>query len=315
MYEYLLFDLGVRSEIRMDEAAPLPPGRSADVTITRGEMSLDAPSHPETVFLDAENIWWYCMPSPSRYLFNNITGEYEVADGNAVVVHSKPDADEHFVRAYILGTCLAVVHMQRGSVPIHGASLASGGKALILTGTQGAGKSTLTGLMVQRGFRFLSDDVSVLAPREGATLVLPGYPQRKLCRDACLAQGYNTDGLIWINEDRDKFAIRRREEWHDTPLPAGWLVEVVPADVDSVRVEKAEGKAALALLFQNLYRLWIQQAMKITPHKMKLLLSVAAGTQIYRVYRPKTFEAAETVTDVICSQILHIETGPAGQGS
>lgn len=52
-------------------------------------------------------------------------------------------------------------------VVYHAAVLERGGRALVLPAPPGAGKSTLTATLAQRGWRLLSDELALLDPRDG----------------------------------------------------------------------------------------------------------------------------------------------------
>jgi hypothetical protein len=56
---------------------------------------------------------------------------------------------------------------------LHSAVIERGGDGLLLSGTAGAGKSTLTTALVFRGWRLLSDEVAMIPPGRRALLPLP----------------------------------------------------------------------------------------------------------------------------------------------
>ena len=55
----------------------------------------------------------------------------------------------------------------------HAASIVKDGKAILLAGESGEGKTTLTVSLVKRGFRYLSDDLSVIHPETLKALPTP----------------------------------------------------------------------------------------------------------------------------------------------
>ncbi|NKN33369.1 HprK-related kinase A [Marichromatium bheemlicum] len=56
---------------------------------------------------------------------------------------------------------------------LHAAVLERGGRALVLPGAPGAGKSTLCTALAHRGWRLLSDEFGLVAPQHGRLLPLP----------------------------------------------------------------------------------------------------------------------------------------------
>ena len=55
---------------------------------------------------------------------------------------------------------------------IHAAAIEKGGRVAIMPGTPGAGKSTLTAALVNRGWRLLSDELALISPNTGLVLGL-----------------------------------------------------------------------------------------------------------------------------------------------
>jgi hypothetical protein len=60
---------------------------------------------------------------------------------------------------------------RRGLYSVHAAGLSLGGRAVLVAGTSGAGKTTLTIALVRAGFDFLSDDMLFLSKQTGALQV------------------------------------------------------------------------------------------------------------------------------------------------
>lgn len=56
---------------------------------------------------------------------------------------------------------------------LHAGVLERGGKALVLPGMPGSGKSTLSAALAYRGWRFLTDEIGLIEPESGRLLPLP----------------------------------------------------------------------------------------------------------------------------------------------
>jgi hypothetical protein len=84
--------------------------------------------------------------------------------------------------AHFYSTVAALLLALRGYLPIHGSALEIDGRAVLLCGQAGAGKSTLAANLVALGARLISDDLSVLVAGETPKL-LAGRPSIRLHAD------------------------------------------------------------------------------------------------------------------------------------
>lgn len=290
LQQTLLFNLAVESRIAFQEATPLPAGQwrqEPDVRIWEGALSLDPHARPETIYSIATKNWWYCKPGGGQYLFNCEAGQFEVRDGREIVFSRAAGVPDEKVRVFLLGSSMGALLHQRGHVPIHGGAVAFSGGAMVITGLSGAGKSSAVSALVERGHSFLADDVSAVDLRDKAPWVLPAYPQRKLCGDACAALGVETAGLPVIDERRLKYALRGSERWHAEPLPLRWLVELVGSKNHSGPpvVSRIKGHASLQMLLRSLYRPYQQLSGGAQPEQILQLVYMAKVVPVYRVTR------------------------------
>ncbi len=87
------------------------------------------------------------------------------------------------IRAFNHELLHAVMLRRRSGFYIHGAVIAFGDKGVVLPGLSRSGKSTLALAAIQRGGRFLSDDLAVFEPGTGQCLA---YPRALKIRDECV---------------------------------------------------------------------------------------------------------------------------------
>ena len=77
----------------------------------------------------------------------------------------------------LVNACYAKVVLGRGHVLLHAAGVSRDGRAVVLAGLPGAGKSSAALHLVDAGFRFLSNDRVLARPDSGRVDVL-GYPKQ-----------------------------------------------------------------------------------------------------------------------------------------
>ena len=283
---YKAFGLTIESSIELPEMLPLAYG-IPDVTVkfdtvdTTG-LAPDDSGPPDTR-------WWQITVSDMRTLFGCRAGVYEITDGSCVTIDPEPDTPMEILRMFLLGSALGAIQIQRGRVPLHGGAIVSNGHAIIITGSQGAGKSTLTSALVHNGFKYLTDDVSSVELNTKVPIVHSAYPQRKLVRDACIQMGFNPETLPLVDSTRDKFAIRDRNMWQEEAVPLGKLVDLVPIpEGNPLTSERIYGHTQFKLVMQSLYRIWMHtRGGDIPPAEFKKILSIAAALETYRVYVPR----------------------------
>jgi len=292
LYYYRIFGFLTASEVLLPEAEPAEETGNPDVEIRFGRLEHDITAHPKTK--SPGEAWHYCFPEDGVMWFRADDMDFQVSGGNRIMidVHRAGEGLGH-LHVFVLGTAFGAIHMQRGNVPVHGAAIEGRAGAVIITGYSGSGKSAVLGSLALDGVRFLADDVSVVTTENGRPEVFSGYPQRKIACEDAVALGYGIEGLERINEDnRDKYVIRRAEEWRRETMPLAAIIELVPAereDGEPVKPELREirGHAALQFVMRNLYRRQFYSETGILPEIMKKILVLTSNIRTYQLVRPR----------------------------
>jgi len=302
---YIAFGLTVDSPIPLPEALPSEPGAPADVTVAYGDPGGGLLEEPGFCEARDRRIWWQGKTDEYHMMFNTPSGLFDISDGNKINICLYPDADMEQARIYLLGSAMGAVQVQRGRIPIHGGAVKTARGAMVITGGQGVGKSTMTSAFVHNGFPYLTDDVSSVSLDNGRAFVVPAYPQRKLVRDACAPLGYAPGDLVLVDGKRDKFAVRDRENWHPAAAGLWGIIELYPAgEGEGLTVSPVVGHSKLACLTRNLYRMWMHlPGGKMKPEVLKKILMVAAQAEIYRVRVPRDIANIAGIARGISSEL------------
>lgn len=138
---------------------------------------------PDAPGLDAHTaqglLWRRLWLEPERLVAEFVGfARAEVRDADGAVVFSRvlaPDIEQHLLLDHLLPLVLA----RRAFTVLHGAVVHRGGRAVVLLGPTGAGKSTLTAYAWQHGWTVAGDDGAVLTLGHPPT-VQATYPTIRL---------------------------------------------------------------------------------------------------------------------------------------
>ncbi|ABC22081.1 Hpr(Ser) kinase/phosphatase [Rhodospirillum rubrum ATCC 11170] len=217
-----LFGWRVRADLPLPE---LPvwagDGRAPDILIRVAAVSpLDDGAQvfsPRIRFIEAT----LCFDVPD-------VARYRVDGGHLVTIEAARGiaADAPEIRLFFFGTVLAVLCFRRGLIPLHASAVALDGRALLLSGESGTGKSTLAAALLARGYPLLSDDLCALdVSCPDKPMILPCTAHLKLWGDAAARLGIATDGMTPVRRHLDKFRIPVRSA-SDAPLGPGTIIRL-----------------------------------------------------------------------------------------
>src|SRR5262249_46028618 len=110
----------------------------------------------------------------------------------------------------------------RGHVCLHASGIVVDGFAYLFLGSEGSGKSTTTAALVQRGHRFLTDDIAPLTQTPAGFVVHPGVP--RIFLEPSSMQG---------REIRSENGRRQSSTWDKTyvaclPADPNWCHDAAP---------------------------------------------------------------------------------------
>jgi hypothetical protein len=179
MHEYRISGLTVASELELPGVIPARPSNERpDVTIRRATVpaTLEGATRlGPTLELAGEELLLR-VPHLARFL---------IARGQEITVQLEPDTKEGDAAGVVLRTAFGILLHQRGALVLHGAAVASDGRAIAICGLSGVGKSTLAAALCREGCSFVTDDVCVIGLNgQREPIVLADGRQLKLWRDS-----------------------------------------------------------------------------------------------------------------------------------
>lgn len=299
-YFYRIYGLRVQSQIPFSQAQPDVAG-DVDVRIVFGRV----PDFLREAAQKGYGTWTNGFTS-AWFRVRDGTQVY-VEEGKRITVELSTEPGMFLITSLLLSAGMALICLQRGDPFFHGSALSDGKWAILLCGESGAGKSTVTMELLRRKLGFLADDTVRIHPGAPEMVAEPSYPQQKLCRDMTVQCGKPLDELIYIDEERGKYALRRQDCYEKRAVPLHRIFLLRKTDEerpgDRVCIRSVTGKEALEALSSQLYLADTYRYSTGIPYPlMEQLVRIAGQVRIYEVSRPET---GDTLREVV-AKILQL---------
>lgn len=282
-YFYNLYGLTVKSELEIRELLPLKDRSTSNqcVEIRMGKVP------NESLEKIPSNRWF--LGEKDDFIFSIVdVANYHISNGNTVTIEPLINTCEQPVKTFLLGTSFGVLLQQRNTVAIHGGTVIVNNKAIVITGDQGAGKSTLVNGFRHRGFGFMADDVSVTGVDENNNIVIKSaYPQQKVCKDAMIKMGYNLEDFRLIDEGRQKYVIPVSKTFSQEDLELGAIFYITKDEnSEKVKFDEIKGTEKLNIIINNIYRIELLRLIGMNKEYFKKCLDIAKRIPIFKITRP-----------------------------
>lgn len=275
-YYYRAFDLTICTDIVL----PLVeiPKRSADIVIEQGMIpeQLEHITGQAALFTANNHEFLMHVPTIARYY---------VSDGNRIVYQPFESSDIKAIKTHLLASVMGALLHQRGYIVLHASAVEINGSVVLFSGSSGSGKSTAVTALVQKGHRFLGDDVTVLKKIAEGYAICTGYPFSRLWSDSLNAFDISSKGLEASMKSNDKFIVSNPSFEHQT-LTVKALVLLKLNRYDEYILNKLSGADSVEALLQSVYRRKILYATHDDKQCFSEMMSVLKTLKVFELYRP-----------------------------
>lgn len=287
MFFYKVYGLVFRSNIEMPQLLETECTDKYDADIIVGKVSEDVKQKAKDVWGvdDGKTIW-----------FHNSTG-YFWSSETEIIVEPKPGVLLKDIIPFIQGYCFAIFFRIHGMHAVHCSALKNEKGAVLVAGYSGVGKSTMCDKLLQDGYALMADDVAILRVEDEKVMVYPAFPMRKMCRDALNREEYDLSALEYIDEDRDKFAIRYDEQFDENPTELYRMIILKKKkDIQKIVTKEEKGRDALMAFIESLFLVATFSYLEFPPKQMQSAIDVVKNAKgIFTVRRPVEEDTVEAV--------------------
>ena len=256
MYAYSVYGLTLRSDAAIDGLDPLPAAPpSTDITVHLGAVPPPTPfaavvhsgeaddpnGLPAVIVRRDGDTFRFDYRDGTRFVFGPRAGTIW-CDWNSA---STPED----AATYLLGPVLAFALRLRGTLALHASAVVVDGRAVVLVGRAGSGKSTTAAAFAQRGHTIISDDVVPIDWRGEHPYVHPGYPRLRLWSDVAASLFGAEDALPLLTPTWEKRYLDLHGRFQPHPAPIAAFVLLGERQAHAASVEPIGGhRGAIALL-------------------------------------------------------------------
>lgn len=178
--------------------------------------------------------------------------------------------------AQFFGATAALLIALRGMAPLHASAVALGGRAVLVCGAGGAGKSSFAAALIAQGGHLISDDLSALTfDNAGRACVLPGRTTIRLFPELAWLLG-DEPGPCEVSEG-GKLRFQPRYVGGTAPIPIGSLIHL---DASGTAIPRA---LATNLLVQQVYRRAAMARLAGTEARFAMIDALATQVPIQRI--------------------------------
>jgi hypothetical protein len=234
-----------------------------------------------------------------RFEYGNEFAEVTIDQGGADIEVECSAAAEAELPALLQGGVLGAALRLRGVTALHANAIAAGGRAVLVAGASGAGKSSLSWALVQHGGRLIGDDLAAIEARPGGFQVHGGRMGLRIWPDAAerlMVPETNLSALFPIVEQLEKKVLfdSSRLEQSPVPLHAVYLLGTRDAGLEAPLIQEISPSARLAALAANIYGS-LDPGREIRRRELKLLAEVAARVPVRRLIMPNALDRLPTM--------------------
>jgi len=290
-YKYSVFGLNFESEIRCPELVTTT--NLPDVSIRYGKV-------PESLGINSYKGVCFEAISGSLIIVAKNIGKYLINKGKEIIIEPEPNASESTVRLFLLGSAMGALLHQRGMLPIHGNGIKFNDKGILFAGISGAGKSTLAAMMAAKGFQPITDDITAIGFENEVPIILPGIPHLKLWQDSIHKMKLNSDGLIKVREELEKYYFPTSNIITNDGVPLKKIYIININNQEGIALKPLSGIEKFTVLKNHTYRYNYVKGMNLEENHFGLTSKLASKIEISRLFRGKKgFDAGELADTVI----------------
>lgn len=294
LYRYQAFGLTLQSDIELFTPLSAKKYARTQIKIAKGKVNkkgLTKPKVSQLHFQASPGKLWLEIPAVGWFLISN---------GEQIKYQGAPKVDNHTLRLFLLGTCMAALLHQRNLIVLRATAVKFKNEAVVFASFSSEGKTTLAAVMHKQGYKILTDDICVIDDNHK---VLPGYPMLKLWQDCFKVMGIKPGTIPRIRPQVAKYAYPLDKGFCTESLPIKAIYILKTWNKDQPELNTITGIQKIIPLQSQTYRLQYLEGLGLALNNMKRLMHLAGKIKLCHVTRPQHAYKVSQLIEFIRSDI------------
>ena len=152
MFHYKVCGLNVLSDVHIPVFNAIRNTHEHDIKITLSSNFINKDfQESNTIFLD-NSVYYKSRPGLI----------FKISSNSDIIIYKSKEIDKDKIWEILIGVPFGYALRKKGFMVMHGSSVVINGQAICIVGSSGLGKSTLALSLVERGFKFLTEDLCII---------------------------------------------------------------------------------------------------------------------------------------------------------
>ncbi len=301
---YQVYGLVVCSDIVLDAISAKEAIPAAQV-----DLFIRLTNFPPQPVAQMQPLSPFCLATPEHVVYEHAeSATFYVHQGRFIDVMPKPNGCFATLKLVLQGYMLNIALTQRQQLVLHGTTVALAGRALVICGASGSGKSSLSAALLQADYALVADDLCVINQQQQVEL---GFADLKIWQESATHLAIDNQQLQPIRPNVTKFSwLGPKRSKQNVPLAA--IVILKQADVSVSELKQLNGMHKLMPLVAEIYQPWIGQGLQVKPKQVALIANYLANVPVFVFERPVgklDITQLRSDADLVSTAFQHAVTG------
>lgn len=222
------------------------------------------------------------------------------ADGRTV--HAWPVFDAGVCAAVYEQQILPLVLAHQGARVYHGGAVAIEGRAVVVLGPSGQGKSTLVAAFARRGFAFLSDDCLVVEAADRGLVAIPQTPVMRMWHDSARTMAGSEEQIHYHpGSPKPRVLACANLPYCGTALPVSHMLVLGDSNVGEPMLTPLSPADAVIAWASNAFILDLKDRARLTDN-LRWAAEMVSAIPAHRLDYPRRYDVLDAVVDAVLAQ-------------